>query len=307
MNVRENEKVSDLIAGEKIATVLSKTMTVSSDGFHAALFTPSKDIYPDKALILFGGTDGNFKNTCKLSRLFCSEGITVMALAYFNVPGLTDMVADIPAENIQRAAEWLRKNGRNKVALWGISMGGEYALLAGSLLPELISCVIAVSPMDVVTQGCSSKGRPRTIDTSAFSWQGKTLPYMAIPEWTFGRVVRESLKAHESTMNFAYSTARPSAPENSIIPVERIGGPVLLISAKYDSIWPGAEAGERVIARLDACGFAYAHKHLCYEFGSHLMYPIKSRLFRIERKHPQESFRDKQDSFCQTMEFLKNW
>jgi len=285
----------------------AKTMTMENDGFHGALFSPEADVCSEKALILFGGSDGNFRDACKLARMFCAEGITVLALAYWNAPGLPDELAAVPVESVQRAALWLRENGRNKIGLWGISMGAEYALLAGSLLPGLISCVVAVSAMDVVSQGCSGKGLPHTVNTSAFSWTGNPLPYMSIPEWSLGRVLRESLKSHEYTMSFAYATARPHAPEDSVIPVECITGPVLLISAKEDSMWPSAEAGERIVARLDAHDFSFAHKHLIYEFGSHMMIPMPVKLFRMERKHPSECLRDKRDSFRQTIRFLQEW
>jgi len=111
-------------------------------------------------------------------------------------------------------------------------------------------------------------------------------------------------------MAFAYAAGRALAPESSVIPVERIAGPILLISAKEDAIWPSSEAGARIIARLDAHAFRYPHRQLVYEYGSHLMYPLKERIgkaFLMERAHPAECFQAKQDSFRQTLCFLKAW
>lgn len=112
-------------------------------------------------------------------------------------------------------------------------------------------------------------------------------------------------------MAFAYKDARPKAPDDSIIKVEHISGPILLLSAKEDSIWPSAQASERIIKRLDAHNFAYPHIHLCYEFGSHLLYPSlqgkAGKLFRMERKHPQECSQAKEDSFIRTLQFLQAW
>ncbi len=50
--------------------------------------------------------------------------MTILALAYWNEPGLPD--------------------GFEKVGLWGISIGAELALLAGDMIQLLISCVTAV-------------------------------------------------------------------------------------------------------------------------------------------------------------------
>lgn len=64
--------------------------------------------------------------------------MTVLALAYWNEPGLPDGFEKVPVESVEKTALWLREHSFEKVGLWGISMGAELALLAGSLMPELV-------------------------------------------------------------------------------------------------------------------------------------------------------------------------
>ena len=60
----------------------------------------------------------------------------------------------------------------------------------------------------------------------------------------------------------------PAHPEAQIA-VERIGGPVLLLSGKADNLWPSSVMADQVIARLDATGFRYAHIHIAYPDAGH--------------------------------------
>ncbi len=55
---------------------------VKKDGFHGELFRPTQDEYPGKALICFGGSDGNFDLARMLAAVFQKRGLTTLALAY---------------------------------------------------------------------------------------------------------------------------------------------------------------------------------------------------------------------------------
>lgn len=61
---------------------------------------------------------------------------------------------------------------------------------------------------------------------------------------------------------------RHTHPE-AIIPVERIGGALLLLSADADSLWPSTAMSEQVMARLDAHGFTAPHRYIAYHDAGH--------------------------------------
>jgi dienelactone hydrolase len=56
---------------------------------------------------------------------------------------------------------------------------------------------------------------------------------------------------------------------DAIIPVERIKGPVLLISGKQDKLWPSAVMGDQIMARLAQAKIRYARQHLSYDNAGH--------------------------------------
>jgi pimeloyl-ACP methyl ester carboxylesterase len=56
------------------------------------------------------------------------------------------------------------------------------------------------------------------------------------------------------------------------IPVERIGGDVLLISGGDDKVWPATPFAERIVARLQAAGFRHRIEHLSYPAAGHLVF-----------------------------------
>ena len=79
-----------------------------------------------------------------------------------------------------------------------------------------------------------------------------------------GRLVpRRSLTAS------CYSLTDEAAETAALIPVERINGPVLLISGTDDRVWPSSAMSDRVIERLRHHAFAFPSEHLRYEGAGH--------------------------------------
>jgi dienelactone hydrolase len=55
------------------------------------------------------------------------------------------------------------------------------------------------------------------------------------------------------------------------IPVERIRGPVLLLSAADDRMWPSSRLAEMAIERLDAHHHPYPYTHVSYAGCGHFL------------------------------------
>ena len=53
--------------------------------------------------------------------------------------------------------------------------------------------------------------------------------------------------------------------ERATIPVEKIQGPVLLVSGSDDQVWPSSALADIAMRRLEAHDFAFPFKHLRYE------------------------------------------
>ena len=289
--------------------------TVAGDGFHGFLHRPERDQYPGRAVIVVGGSEGNDHIPVEMGKLFADSGLTALGLCYWNVPGLPGELYDVPVESVEKAARWLLDHGFQKVAMYGISKGGELTLTAASLLPE-IGCVVAVSPLQCVMEGITGSGsmlKKGLAGHSSWTWRGKPLPYapgnasrLAIK---LG-VMRRFLTQRQMNMSFLYERALGGAPAEAVIPVERIRGPVLLIAAEHDTMWPSAAACRAVEARLGEHGFPYPVKRLEYPLASHILVPLETdarRAFRVEREHPGECAASCADAFQKTLEFLREW
>ena len=92
------------------------------DGFIGKLYIPDEDCFTGKVLIAFSGSDGVFLLSQKLAEKFQTVGLTIMALAYWNMPGLPDHLEDIPLEYLGMVSDKLKEMGYEKIGLWGVYM-----------------------------------------------------------------------------------------------------------------------------------------------------------------------------------------
>lgn len=203
--------------------------------------------------------------------------------------------------------------GYEKVGLWGISKGAELALTAGSLLPELVNVVVAVAPMNTVCQGFSKTKGITIMPGSTWTFHGEEVLYSSfgMDRFPLGKVLQKSLKARELTMYDLYIPLVMNPNPNAVIQVEKITGPILLISSKMDTMWPSGPAAEQVMKRLQQYGFPYYYQHLSYDHGGHLFVPMELRLakfFQGDRgKYKELGRKARMDSLEKTLEFVTQW
>lgn len=289
-----------------------QTFSVAKDGFFGEYYPATGEKFKGKSLVIFGGSMGLFLLTQMLAEKFVDEGMSVMAIAYHVEEGLPKELKDQPVDVVEKAAQWLKNNGYEKVGVWGISMGGCLALLAASMMPELISCVVSVAPMEMVPQAEEKLGK-NLLNGSAFSWHGKSLPYMKfVPSNTkecLKKYRRDSWKHKEpySKDMLIDSYAANDNPE-AVIKIWNIKGPILLQGSVNDSMCPDEETISRMEKQLADHNFAYPVETHIYPHISHLIVPIKpysTKMFRAERKNPEGCAQDRIDLWNDTLRFLE--
>ncbi len=285
--------------------------TLRTEGFIGALYRPKTDLYQGKVLVMVGGTDGSFALTKLIAEQFVQRGLSVLALAYWNMEGLPKAVCRIPLEYGETAALWLKKQGFEKVGIWGISQGAVFAMLCASYFPDLYRCAIGVSPMCVCGQGWQKKNEwvseTKLCEGSTFQLHGVDLPYFPL-KFSKRKIITDSLKRMELCELSMYDGAVAHAPEDTRIPVERMQGALLLLAAEHDALWEAHEASQSIVSRLKAKNFPYPVVYAHYPIASHylLPYPMLSRkIFRLERKYPDACAESNRDSFEKTLEFLR--
>ncbi|MCI0750658.1 MAG: hypothetical protein L0Y35_02365, partial [Flammeovirgaceae bacterium] len=57
------------------------------------------------------------------------------------------------------------------------------------------------------------------------------------------------------------------AVEKALIKVENIKGPILLVSATKDEMWPSTEMSDEIMARLQSKKFPHVFEHIAIDGG----------------------------------------
>ena len=252
-------------------------LPVKIDGLDADFFHGTSTT-PQKAIVLLGGSEGgrSWSYHPEFIQELIDHGFCVLSLPYFGTDSLPKNLRGISLEYFQKAFRWLSAQKDmvipNNYALVGVSRGAELALLLGSRYPE-VNAVVAIDPSSVVFPGpptglFDALGRQH----SAWSEKGRELPFVSIPfSWTSikgmfsGNRTRMFEKALQDTIKVKAAT----------IPVEKIHGPVLVISFKRDQVWPSPLMCEKIVARLHDKNFKFYYEHASYD-GVHSDWSIKA-------------------------------
>jgi pimeloyl-ACP methyl ester carboxylesterase len=224
------------------------------------------------AVIVFSGSGGGLGGVTSAAALLASHGFAVLALAYFRYDDLPADLAEIPLEYFFEAIEWLKTEVPSPVGsigVMGASRGGELALLLGSTYPEQISAVVAKVPSGVVWSGIS---RDPARNPVAWTIGGRPItPMKGYPRDPAGLPIRDGGIA--LTPGFEARLAASSSEDLAAaeIPVERCGGPVLLLSAEDDAMWPSTTLAEIAVRRARTHGLQHPIRHISYPDAGHTL------------------------------------
>jgi esterase/lipase len=282
------------------------------------LFLPAGD-GPHPALLGVTGSGGGYYSSEGAAAL-ASRGFAVLGMAYFNAPDLPEQLVNIPLEYFEESLEWLAavpEVDSDRIGIIGGSRGGELALILGSRFPR-IKAVVSKVPSHVVWPGCCTE---EAFEKPSWTWRGEPLVAMAIPEIA-DRARQYWPDGLENWLGFYWIILGDTESEAAaLIPVEKINGPVLLITGGDDQCWPATYMADLVMERLEARNFPHPHIHLRYDDSGHaagsLPYWPSSRM--VNPIHPlnQEPIalggtaeslaNSSKDSYQRTLEFLEKY
>jgi len=233
------------------------------------LFVPAGPGSHPAALVVTGSS-GGLAWANQVAALLASRGRAALALAYFDWQGrdgLPAALSEIPLEYFTAGIDRLLSEpgvDANDLAAVGMSKGGELVLLLATADPR-ISRVVAYVPSSVVWQ--ATRAAPSVVAQSSWSRGGKPLAFVpAEPDAEFFRTFdRRRLRPIYDAALADSARARQAA-----IPVERIAGPVLLISGSGDEVWPSGPMSEQVLSRRKAFGAHSDDRHLSFAGMGHV-------------------------------------
>ena len=231
---------------------------------NAKLFLGNGNSQP--LIVGFGGAEGGNLFASDFAKAavegYVAKGYAFLAVGYFGAPGAPRELDRISLEGVHKAIEDAASNPKVNgkcIAVIGGSKGGELALLLASYYPD-IKAVVGLVPGYAVFMAHTS-----TADTASFSMNGNSLPFVPVPESAvpfFYPPNRNLRRAWEEMIK------DKAAVEKAAIAVERINGPILLVSARHDELWPSMEMSEEIGLRLARHRFPFKFEHVVID-GSH--------------------------------------
>jgi dienelactone hydrolase len=288
---------------------------VSESGIHGLFCRPAGP-GPFPGVVAFGGSGGGLGPAATWAPALASRGLAALAISYFREPGLPNALVGIEVEVVERAARWLltRPDVRPPtISVIGQSRGSELALLAGAFLPE-VRGVVGIAPSGVVWPALDGSG---PVDKPAWTFRGEPFPYM--PIGAEASVANTWTRQGPVALRPAFDEGlrRLTVGHEAVIPVERIDGPVLLISGRDDTMWPSTPMSEIAECRAAASGRPHLVSHLSYDAAGHMCAGVPGLPVIIDARHPltgvEYSFggtrsgnaRARIDSWPQIVEFLQ--
>ncbi|MCA1730732.1 MAG: dienelactone hydrolase family protein, partial [Actinobacteria bacterium] len=250
---------------------------VEAEDLVGTLFHPTTP-GPHLTVVVVGGWGGGIREGG--AEALASEGFAALALAYLGVDPLPRDLVEIPLKYFAEALAWLKAQpavDADRIAVMGNSKGGELALLLGATYPEDVKAIVGYVPSAVVWQGASSDQWSYHWDPrSSCSLGGEPLlfvrfakPHPAeMPQMTgffFGEPMAIGHIFYERALENEAAVAVAS------IAVEKINGPVMVISGTDDQLWPSTRLSEMVIERLEAHDHPFPYEHLRYEGAGHMI------------------------------------
>ena len=222
-------------------------------------------------VILIGGSEGGLHEAD--AALLAAHGYAVLALAYFGMAGISPNLVSIPLEYCETAIDWLQGHAGvrdDRLGVIGGSRGGELALLLGATFPA-VTAVVSYVGSGVITQAIPGDALLDNLRSRLPSWtyRGRPLPFLPSQVTPDLEAQVQAGVPVELRLAFLAGVADSAAVEAATIPVERINGPVLLISAGDDRLWPSARLTEIALERLQRHHHPYPYHHRHYERAGH--------------------------------------
>jgi len=222
-------------------------------------------------VIVLGGSSGKLLFASQVAALLAGHGFPSLALAYFGLDGLPRNLIEIPIAYFRTAMAWFASRPgvrRDAIGIVGRSRGAELALLLATRFPAIRS-VVAYCPSSIVWNGLRGD---EPVDLSAWRESDRPVPFLSLMATGLSDLRSRVLRTAPVALTPLFGAALDGAvPPETIIPVEKTNGPILLISGDDDRMWPSARMGDQIIERLAAHGHPFRSRHCRYPGAGHLM------------------------------------
>ena len=208
---------------------------------NATLYLPVEARATYLPILLFGGSGGG--TNPERAALLASHGYAVLDIGYFGAAGTPDyFLESLPPERMSAAIDTMASDSRlntDQLVLMGRSYGAQLALSLAIHDPR-VAAVIVEAPSNMISSTPATY--PYGPAQSAWAVEGVGLPFHA-------------------------GTDDP-APD-TLIPVERFTGDLLMLTGHDDAIWSATEMADALLERRTAAGLGEITQHLSFPDAGH--------------------------------------
>jgi dienelactone hydrolase len=214
------------------------------------------------AIIVLGGSEGGAKSAREMASQLAAHGYAALGLPYYSpaawnrtareLPALPGSFVDIPVDRLNQVHAWLKTRAdvdATRIALFGVSKGAEFTLIAASKM-KWISAAVAIVPSDVVWQGWGPDVIPADSRRSSFSYAGKALPFVPNKEFA------QEMAGFQTGADVRYRrpqdkgrAAFPAAAVAARIRIEQFKGPLLVAGGIDDQMWASGMMAQNIAER----------------------------------------------------------
>lgn len=202
----------------------------STAGIYGSVFLPADTASRKPAVVVFGGAEGGV-GTIGDAGLLAAHGYPALALAYFAEPGLPTELRRIPLEYFASAL-------------------------------RILSQQPGVDPQRMVVWG-SSRGSEAAMLAGGYYPELVHAVIASVPSASANGGLPDARQP-------AWTRAGVAVAVGSLIPVEKINGPVLLVCGGRDEVWPSCTSTEGIRDELAAANAALPTV-LQYPVAGHLV------------------------------------
>ena len=259
--MKPNNTYRILLALLFLSVGIQAQSTLKTENTESVLYLGNNKCQP--LIVGLGGSEGGNAWTSdywkKTRDQFIEKGYSFLAIGYFGAKGTPPLLEKIAIEDIYNSIKEATKNKKvngKKIAIIGGSRGADLALLVGSYYKD-IDCVVGLVPSNAVFPGNTNH-----FTTSTWTFNNTELPFIPVNEEAVPFLIKKDLRGTFETM-----LKDTIAEKKALIKVEKIKGPVLLISATKDEVAPTTPMSNKIITRLKKHKFKYHNEHIAIEGG----------------------------------------
>lgn len=200
-------------------------------------------------VIAIGGAEGGISTGNSNGEMIAPHGIAVLGLAYFKEDGISKTLDHIALEYVFSAIDYLETVPQidpSRIGFVSGSRGSELSFLVASH-DKRIKSLAVTTPSKVAWYG-------RTTASSAWTLNGKDVPALSLGLDENAPLLDRFKEALKNEKNV----------KKSMFAFEKINGPILLISAEKDHVWPSTQMSNDIVNYLKEHQFKYSIVHNSY-------------------------------------------